>query len=311
MSDIKNAKKRGVLYVVATPIGNRDDITLRALDILRSADLVAAEDTRKSGRFLSEHGIKKKLISYHEHNEMQRAPELIEKLLDGTSIALISNAGTPAVSDPGFRLIAAAVEKKIKVTPIPGVTAATAAMSVSGLPTDSFLFVGFAPKKKGKRTKFLTALKDQSGSLIFYESPKRIHSLLEDIISCMGDRKAVLAREMTKLHEEFIRGTLSQISETIRARPVVKGECTLLVAGSDPIKKPDIDGIQTKLKKALDNKTGSLSEIARTFARKYDLPKKTIYDMALELRGQMTKVRDQKSEAGSQKSKKIDSKLLS
>ena len=295
MSDTKNFPKRGVLYVVATPIGNRDDITLRALDILRSVDLVAAEDTRKSGRFLSHHGIKKSLISYHELNEIQRAPQLIGKLLDGTSIALISNAGTPAVSDPGFRLIAAAVEKKIKVAPIPGVSAATAAISVSGLPTDSYMFVGFAPKKKGRRITFLTALGDPSCSLIFYESPKRIHSLLQDIIACMGDRKAVLAREMTKLHEEFIRGRLSQILETISARPVVKGECTLLVAGSDSIEKPDIESIQTELKKALDKKTGSLSEIARTFAQKYDLPKKTVYDLALVVRGQKSEARSQKS----------------
>ena len=302
MSEAKNTPKRGILYVVATPIGNRDDITLRALDILRTVDLVAAEDTRKSGAFLSHHGVKNQLTAYHEHNEKKRAPKLIEKLLAGTSIALISNAGTPAVSDPGFRLIAAAIEKKISVTPIPGVTAATTAMSVSGLPTDSFMFIGFAPKKKGKRIKFLTALGDQSVSLIFYESPRRIVSLIGDIISCMGDRKAMLAREMTKLHEEFIRGPLSQILEAIKTRPVVKGECTLLVAGRDQIKKPDIDDVQTALKTALQNKTGSLSEIARRVAQKYDLPKKTVYDLALVLRGQKTEVGGQRTEVRKQKS---------
>ena len=205
MPKANHSPKKGILYVVATPIGNRDDITLRALKILQQVDRIAAEDTRKSGRFLAHHGIKSQLVSYHEHNEAKRTPQLIEKLLAGSSIALISNAGTPSVSDPGFRLIKAAIEHQIMVTPIPGVSAATAAMSVSGLPSDAFLFVGFAPKKKGKRTKFLTSLGARSESLVFYESPKRIISLIEDIIACMGERNAVLAREMTKVHEEIRR----------------------------------------------------------------------------------------------------------
>ena len=211
MPNPNKTETNGVLYVVATPIGNREDITLRALDILREVNLIAAEDTRKSGNFLTHYQIKNRLISFHEHNEKKRTPELIGKLLDGTTIALVSNAGTPSVSDPGYRLIEAAIANKITVTPIPGVTAATAAMSVSGLPTDSFVFIGFAPKKKGKRLKFLTELSAEPRPLIFYESPKRILSLMEEIISCMGDRNAMLAREMTKLHEEFVRGTVSQI----------------------------------------------------------------------------------------------------
>ena len=224
MPNPNKTEKNGMLYVVATPIGNREDITLRALNILREADLIAAEDTRKSGNFLAHYQIKNRLISFHEHNEKKRTPELIAKLLGGTTIALVSNAGTPSVSDPGYRLIEAAIANKIAVTPIPGVTAATAAMSVSGLPTDSFVFIGFAPKKKGKRLKFLTGLSAEPRPLIFYESPKRILSLIEEIFSCMGDRNAVLAREMTKLHEEFVRGSVSQILTTIRARPVFKGE---------------------------------------------------------------------------------------
>ncbi|MGD8991101.1 MAG: 16S rRNA (cytidine(1402)-2'-O)-methyltransferase, partial [Desulfobacterales bacterium] len=162
MRNANHTPKKGKLYVVATPIGNRDDITLRALKILQQVDLIAAEDTRKSGRFLAHHGIKSQLVSYHEHNETIRTPQLVEKLLDGTSIALISNAGTPSVSDPGFRLITAAIEHKIVVIPIPGVTAATAAMSVSGLPSDSFVFAGFAPKKKAKRIKFLKSMDKRS-----------------------------------------------------------------------------------------------------------------------------------------------------
>ncbi len=303
-SPIRNpnkTEKNGVLYVVATPIGNREDITLRALNILREVDLIAAEDTRKSGTFLAHYQIKNRLISFHEHNEKKRTPELIGKLLDGTTIALISNAGTPSVSDPGYRLIEAAIANKIAVTPIPGVTAATAAMSVSGLPTDSFVFIGFAPKKKGKRLKFLTELGAEPRPLIFYESPKRILSLMEEIISCMGDRNAMLAREMTKLHEEFVRGTVSQILRTIRARPVLKGECTLLVAGGEESEKIDSEIVKTEVKAALEKDQNSLSEIARTIAKKYGLPKREVYDLALKVRGQKTEDRDQRSEIREQK----------
>ena len=285
MSDPTKTATIGVLYVVATPIGNREDITLRALDILRKVDLIAAEDTRKSGNLLAHYQIKNRLISFHEHNEKKRTPELIGKLLGGMTIALISNAGTPLVSDPGYRLIEAAIAKKITVTPIPGVTAATAAMSVSGLPTDSFVFIGFAPKKKGKRLKFLTELSAEPRPLIFYESPKRILSLLEEILSCLGDRNAMLAREMTKLHEEFVRGTVSQILKTIKARPVFKGECTLLVAGDQASEQIDPQIVKTEIKAALQNGQNGLSQIARAIAKKYGLPKNEVYDLALKIRG--------------------------
>ena len=296
MRNANHTPKKGILYVVASPIGNREDITLRGLDILQRVDLIAAEDTRKSGRFLAYHHIKNQLVSYHEHNETKRTPQLIEKLLAGISIALISNAGTPSVSDPGFRLIAAAIKHNIVVTPIPGATAATTAMSVSGLPTDSFVFVGFVPKKKGKNIKFLKALATRSESLVFYESPKRIISLMQDIIVCMGDRHAILAREMTKLHEEFIRGTVSQILNVIRSRSTVKGECTLLVAGRHQLDEMDIRSVRATLESALENETGSLSEIARHIAQEYGLPKKTVYDLALEIRGRRTEVGGQKEE---------------
>jgi len=285
MSDPTKTETFGVLYVVATPIGNREDITLRALNILREVDLIAAEDTRKSGNFMAHYQIKNRLISFHEHNEKNRTPELIGKLLDGMTIALVSNAGTPLVSDPGYRLIEAAIANKITVTPIPGVTAATAAMSVSGLPTDSFVFVGFAPKKKAKRLKFLTELSGEPRPLIFYESPKRILSLMEEIISCMGDRNAILAREMTKLHEEFVRGTLSQILKTVRARSVFKGECTLLVAGGKTLEQIDAEMVKAEIKAALENGQHGLSQISRSIAKKYGLPKNEIYDLALKIRG--------------------------
>jgi 16S rRNA (cytidine1402-2'-O)-methyltransferase len=291
MSDPTETEIIGVLYVVATPIGNREDITLRALDILRKVDLIAAEDTRKSGSLLAHYQIKNRLISFHEHNEKKRTPELIGKLLGGMTIALISNAGTPLFSDPGYRLIEAAIANKITVTPIPGVTAATAAMSVSGLPTDSFVFIGFAPKKKGKRLKFLTELSAEPRPLIFYESPKRILSLMEEIVCCMGDRNAMLAREMTKLHEEFVRGSVSQILKTIKARPAFKGECTLLVAGAEASEQINSEIVKTEIKAALQNGQNGVSQIARAIAKKYGLPKNEVYDLALKVRRQMSEDR--------------------
>jgi 16S rRNA (cytidine1402-2'-O)-methyltransferase len=283
---LRNKIKRGSLYVVATPIGNREDITVRALNTLREVDLIAAEDTRKTGNFLSHHKIKNRLISYHEHNENKRTPEIISKLLDGISIALVSNAGTPSVSDPGYRLIATAIENNIKVIPIPGVSAATAAMSVSGLPTDSFVFMGFPPRKKGKRLKFLTELAVESHPLIFYESPQRILAFLEEIISRMGDRPAVLAREMTKLHEEFIRGSVSGILMTLKKRVKVKGECTLIVAGRKEKEEIDSEIVEAEIKAALQKHQNGLSEITRFIAQKYGLSKNKVYEIALKVKGQ-------------------------
>jgi len=286
MSDADKKMNNGVLYVVATPIGNREDITLRALNILRDVDLIAAEDTRKTGNLLAHYQIKNRLISFHEHNEKKRTPGMIGKLREGISIALVSNAGTPSVSDPGYRLVKAAIANKITVSPIPGVSAATAAMSVAGLPTDSFVFVGFAPKKKGKRLKFLAELSAEPRPLIFYESPKRILALLEEIIAGMGDRNANLAREMTKLHEEFLRGSLSKILKTLEARPVVKGECTLVVDGCEALEEIDPEIIKAEIKAALKKDQSGSSEIARSIARKYSLPKNAIYDLVLKTRSQ-------------------------
>ena len=281
--------------MVATPIGNREDITIRALNTLGEVDLIAAEDTRKTGSFLSHHNINNRLISYHEHNENKRTPQIISKLLDGSSIALVSNAGTPSVSDPGYRLIEAAIENNIKVIPIPGVSAATAAMSVSGLATDSFVFIGFPPKKKGKRLKFLAELALEPRPLIFYESPKRLLTLLEEIISCMADRKAVLAREMTKLHEEFIRGSVSEILMTIKKRSNVKGECTLLVAGREEKEAVDSEIVDGAIKTELEKQQSGLSAITKKIAKKYGLPKSEVYDLALKVRGQKTEDRGQKA----------------
>ncbi len=273
----------GTLYVVATPIGNRDDITLRALNILREVDLIAAEDTRKTRRFLDLHAIKSSLISYHEHNEAERTPKLIAKLKKGISIALVSNAGTPTVSDPGYRLITATLAGNLNVVPIPGVSAATAALSAAGLPTDSFVFLGFPAKKKTKRLQQLNDLASEPRTLIFYESPRRILTLLGEIQDAMGDRYVVFAREMTKLHEEFLRGRLSEITIQLKRRASIKGECTLLVAGSDKEEIQSWEVIRQQVRTAVINRQNSLSMIAREIAAKHGISKNEIYTQALKI----------------------------
>ncbi|MEW6259358.1 MAG: 16S rRNA (cytidine(1402)-2'-O)-methyltransferase [Thermodesulfobacteriota bacterium] len=219
---------------MATPIGNLRDITLRALDVLKSVDWIAAEDTRHTGILLKAYDIQTRLISCHEYNENERIDELIAVLKSGGSIALVSDAGTPLVSDPGFRLVRAAAAQHLPVVPIPGPCAAIAGLSISGFPTDSFVFLGFAPKKPRERLTFLKSLEHESKTLIFYESAKRIQRFLEDMTSVFGDRLAVLCRELTKLHEEVLRGTILSIREEIEGRHEIKGELTVIVAGCPP-----------------------------------------------------------------------------
>ena len=279
-----NAIRPGTLYVVATPIGNRDDITLRALNVLREVDLIAAEDTRKTRRFLEMHALKSSLISYHEHNEAERTPKLIAKLKKGLSIALVSNAGTPTVSDPGYRLITTALADHLNVIPIPGVSAATAALSVAGLPMDSFVFIGFPARKKTKRRQQLSDLASETRTLIFYESPRRILTFLGEINTAMGDRYLVLAREMTKRHEEFLRGWLSELVSQLKDRADIKGECTLLVAGSE---KPEIqswDVVGDQIRTAVIDRRDSLSQIAREIAAKTGMSRNKIYTQALKIK---------------------------
>ncbi|MFC1488804.1 16S rRNA (cytidine(1402)-2'-O)-methyltransferase [Thermodesulfobacteriota bacterium] len=277
------SNKPGALFVVATPIGNREDITLRAVRILGEVDIVAAEDTRHAGRFLSYHSIKANLVSYHEHNEKERTPGLIKRLHSGSSVALVSNAGTPLVSDPGYTLIKSAIDNDIPVIPVPGVSAAIAALSVAGLPTDSFVFVGFPPRKKQKRLSQLKHLANEEKTLVFYESPRRILTLLDEMLSIMGDRYGVLSREITKLHEEFIRGSLSEILHTLQERPSVKGECTLLVTGFQK-EAVAVESIRKEIKKELEAPGSRLSDIAKKIAKKYGLSKKTVYDEPLKIK---------------------------
>jgi 16S rRNA (cytidine1402-2'-O)-methyltransferase len=290
MSNLCN--KTGDLYVVTTPIGNMEDITIRALKTLGQVDLVAAEDTRHTGRLLAYHDIKNNLISYHEHNEHMRTPVLIHRLKTGSSVALVTNAGTPAVSDPGYRLVKEAIANHIRVIPIPGVSAVITAISAAGLPTDSFIFAGFPARKKSKRIEQLKALANENRTLIFYESPGRILSFMEEITNVMGNRYCVLCREMTKLHEEFLRGILSEIMDSLRQRPTVKGECTLLVKGCEENNEVSLDIVRTELIKGLAKKGSKLSEVTRTVAQKYGLPKNKVYEEALKLKAEHSEGKD-------------------
>lgn len=275
----------GTLYIVATPVGNKDDITLRALNILRTVNLIAAEDTRKTRRFLARHDIRNSLVSYHEHNEDRRTPKLIDKLVNGNSIALVSSAGTPSISDPGYRLIQTAVSKDINVIPIPGVSAVTAALSVAGLPTDTYTFAGFLSRRKSKRLNQITELAAAQRTMIFYESPKRILATVEEIIATIGNRQAVLAREMTKIHEEFVRGSLLEILDILKHRAEIKGECTLVVAGRGAQQEASWKTVQDEINTALNSNREKLSELAKRLAKKYQISRKKIYDEALRFRG--------------------------
>src|SRR5262245_36610542 len=226
----KGAVRAGVLYVVATPLGNLEDITLRALRVLKDVDLIACEDTRHTRRLLDHLGIRKRTISYHEHNEQARAPELVQRLLGGESIALVTDAGTPGISDPAYRIVTAAIERGVTIVPIPGPAAMIAAVIASGLPTDCFLFTGFLPQKKFARRTKLNELKNERATLVFYEAPHRIRETLVDLLETLGDRDAVLCRELTKLHEEFIRGKISEIISHFEINQP-RGEMTLVIAG--------------------------------------------------------------------------------
>jgi len=226
-----------MLYIVSTPIGNREDITLRALRILKEVDLIAAEDTRHTNLLLRHFGIQTPLTSYFEGNELKKKEFILSKLKQGDQIALVSDAGTPGISDPGFRLIQTAIENHISIVPIPGVSAVIAALSVSGLPTDSFLFKGFLPHKSKKRRDLLKQLEEVKATLIFYESPHRLTESLRDILDVLSDREMVLTRELTKIYEEVLRGKVNEIINQIGERKL-KGEMTLVISGKT--RKPRI-----------------------------------------------------------------------
>jgi 16S rRNA (cytidine1402-2'-O)-methyltransferase len=232
--DSKALDRGPTLYLVATPIGNLDDITLRALRVLKGVDLIACEDTRQTQKLLHHYGIATRTVSYHEHNEMTKAAELVVDLEGGAKIALVTDAGMPGISDPGFRLITLAIRHHVPVVPIPGASAFLAALVASGLPTDSFRFSGFLPAKRGERRTLLESIRTSPRTQVFYEAPHRIVETLEDVMDVLGGaRHVVVAREVTKLHEEFLRGRAEEILETLKSRGEVKGEITLLIAKAE------------------------------------------------------------------------------
>lgn len=222
------------LYLVATPIGNLEDVTLRAIRVLKEVDVIACEDTRQTQKLLNHYGVRTRTISYHEHNEITRAAELVKEMQEGASVALVTDAGMPGISDPGFRLISLAIRHHLPVVPIPGASAFLAALVASGMPTDSFRFSGFLPAKRGERRAALEAIRTSPRTQVFYEAPHRIVEALADVCEVLGNaRHVVIAREVTKLHEEFLRGRAGEVLETLRARDGVKGEITLLIGKAE------------------------------------------------------------------------------
>jgi 16S rRNA (cytidine1402-2'-O)-methyltransferase len=238
------------LYLVATPIGNLEDITLRAVRVLKEVDVIACEDTRQTQKLLNHYGITTRTISYHEHNEMTRSAELVKEMQEGASVALVTDAGMPGISDPGFRLVSLAIRHHLPVVPIPGASAFLAALVASGLPTDSFRFGGFLPAKRGERRAALEAIRSSPRTQVFYEAPHRIVETLTDVVEVLGNaRRVVIAREVTKLHEEFLRGRAGEVLEKLQARDGVKGEITLLIGkgeeedarvGTDAFVRPSV-----------------------------------------------------------------------
>ena len=265
-----------MLRLVATPIGNLEDITYRAVRLLRESDLIACEDTRQTRKLLDHYGIHTPTISYHEHNEMERAAELAARLAGGASIALVSDAGMPLVSDPGYRVVRAAIDAGIQVEPVPGPSASLAALAASGLATDAFRFGGFLPHKSGQRLKLLESLADEQATVIFYEAPHRILASLEAIEQALGPRPVVVARELTKIHEEFLRGTAAEVRAQLAARDAVKGEITLLI-GKAAAPPPD----ETPLGEAVDGlvRAGvAKMDAIKQVARRRGLSKREVYD---------------------------------
>jgi 16S rRNA (cytidine1402-2'-O)-methyltransferase len=234
----------GTLYLVATPIGNLEDVTRRALRVLAEADVVACEDTRRTRGLLEHFQIRARTLSYHEHNERERAEELARLIEEGASVALVSDAGTPGVNDPGYRIVRACVERDLRVVPIPGPTAFVAAVTASGLPTDEFYFGGFLPARGHARREKLAAVKALRATLVFYETPHRISQALRDAREVLGEREAAVARELTKLHEEFVRGRLSELAERFSAEGAARGEMVLVI-DRDVIDEGAAEGTQT------------------------------------------------------------------
>jgi 16S rRNA (cytidine1402-2'-O)-methyltransferase len=268
------------LHIVATPIGNAGDLSFRAVEVLRAADLVACEDTRVTGKLLARYGIGARRFAYHEHNAERVRPVLLEKLRAGQRIALVSDAGTPLVSDPGYRLVRAAIAEGLPVTAVPGPSAPVAALVLSGLPPDRFLFAGFLPPKRAARRSELGALRGLAATLVFFEAPHRLPESLADMAETLGDRPAAVARELTKMFEEVRRGTLAELAAHYAAAGPPRGE-VVVVVGAAPEAAPEEEGLDARLRRALAGM--SLRDAAEAVAEATGLPRRQVYARALEL----------------------------
>jgi 16S rRNA (cytidine1402-2'-O)-methyltransferase len=273
----------GTLYVVATPIGNLEDVTLRAIRVLREVDLVLAEDTRRTRTLLNRYDVRTRPLSLHARNEAQRSREVLEALARGSSVALVSDAGTPLVSDPGERLVAAAIAAGHEVVPVPGASAVLAGLVASGLATAPFLFLGFLPRRRGEREELLAGIRDRTDTIVLFESPRRLAATLCQLLEALGDRPACVARELTKLHEEIARGSLRELAE--RFEEGTRGEVTLVIGGSPGGEQAEQD------EQALDAEIRqmvaagkSARDVAAALAKRAKLPKREIYARALAVR---------------------------
>lgn len=282
MTDSPDNSPGGCLYLVATPIGNLEDITLRALRVLKEADLIACEDTRRTQKLLQHYSIHKELVSYHAHNELTRSPELVIQLEQGAQVALVSDAGTPVVSDPGHRLVVMCLRHHIPVVPIPGPSAFVAALAASGMPTEEFLFVGFLPPRAGARRKKLDALKSEPRAIVLYEAPHRLAETLSDAADILGARHAVVAREVTKIHEEFLRGSLVELRDAACERPP-RGEITLLIGPPEEGKVRAVPALPLKQRvQQLETEAGLDRKAAlKQAARERGLGKREAYKQLL------------------------------
>ncbi|PKN76571.1 MAG: 16S rRNA (cytidine(1402)-2'-O)-methyltransferase [Deltaproteobacteria bacterium HGW-Deltaproteobacteria-10] len=278
----------GILYIVATPIGNLEDITLRALRILKDVNLIAAEDTRRTRKLLNAYEISTPLISLHEHNEKEKSSVVIAKIKSGQSVAYVTDAGTPCISDPGYHLVKMAQEEDIRVIPVPGVSAVITALSASGFPADNFLFCGFLPAKENKRIKFLKEIQEEIRTVVFYESPARYLAALQDMYDVLGDREIVIARELTKIFEEIRYGKISNFLQSL-VPAKAKGEFTILVKGKE--KEPaavTTEDIEEKLMQLWKNKKMSVRDAVDEIVRETGSSRKKIYNLALKLRPDST-----------------------
>jgi 16S rRNA (cytidine1402-2'-O)-methyltransferase len=272
----------GTLYIIATPIGNLEDITYRAVRILGQVDLVAAEDTRHSLKLLNHFNISKPLTSYFDHNQQFKGERILNALRQGKSVALISDAGTPCVSDPGYQLVRDAVAESIPVVPIPGPCAAIAALSASGLPSDLFTFAGFPPSRQGKRRAFLSGMAGLPGTVVLYEAPHRLEATLSDIREIMGEHRIVVARELTKIHEEFIRGSASKVIAEI-ATGKARGEVVILIAPGEAVQQAS-EPLDEILHRLLDEEGLSVKDASRKASELSGVPRNEAYSLALRLK---------------------------